>query len=103
MAWWYGTSLLLLVGILGFAPNTDIESWARQEARARLDAAAGSAPPTLEFGTHRFNLVQENRDATWDKFSVRSVRMTEEDDDDEEEDEEEEEGEDEDEDNEDDE
>jgi hypothetical protein len=92
MTWWYGTSLLLLVAILGFAPNTDIESWARQEAQARL-SASGSSHHHL-FGTHSFNLVQENRDATWDKFSVKSVRMTEEDDDDEEEEDEEEEEED---------
>jgi hypothetical protein len=80
----YGSSFLLLVAILGFAPNTDIESWAKAEAMARL-----RSKDSVEFGTHRFNIVQENRDTTWDKFAVRSIRMTEDDDDDDEEEEEE--------------
>jgi hypothetical protein len=84
MTWWYGSSFLLLVAILGFAPNTDIESWAKAEAMARL-----RSKDSVEFGTHRFNIVQENRDTTWDKFAVRSIRMTEDDDDDDEEEEEE--------------
>ena len=89
MTWWYGSSLVLLVAILGFAPNTDIESWAREEAYARLKRSEGGE--SVEFGTHAFNVVQENRDTTWDKFAVRSIRMTEDDDDDDEENEEEEE------------
>jgi ESSS subunit of NADH:ubiquinone oxidoreductase (complex I) len=88
MTWWYGSSLVLLVAILGFAPNTDIESWAKEEAMARLKSKKGGE--AIEFGTHSFNIVQENRDTTWDKFAVRAVRMTEDDDDDDDDDDEEE-------------
>lgn len=75
----------MLVGILGFAPETEIQTWAKQEAQARLKLQDKNQ---LVFGTHYSNLEEESRDTKWDKFSTKSIRMSEDDDDDDDEEEE---------------
>jgi len=55
--WWYGSSLIVLIAILGFAPETDIQVWAKQEAKARIEQKedAGLEPAskqTTTFGKH---------------------------------------------------
>lgn len=93
VAWWYGTSAVLLVGILGFAPNTEITAWAKKEATARLKMKEQGVEEFV-FGTHYQELsLSEAKDA-WEKFSAKAVRMNDDDDDDEEDEDEEEEEED---------
>lgn len=90
MTWFYATSSVLLVAILGFAPETEIETWAKQEARVRL-AMTDAGQGDFEFGVHYQNVAKEATKTKWDKFSLKSMRMTDDDDDDDEEEEEEEE------------
>jgi len=94
MTWWYASSFVLLVAVLGYAPETEISVWAKQEAAARLHLKETGAVTEFEFGKHYQDLVEEQVSAGWDKFSVKSMRMTDEDDDDEDDDDEEEEEED---------
>ena len=79
--WWYTSSFVLLVGIVGFSPDTEIQTWAKHEAQARLKYAQDE----LVFGTHYSNVAEERRDTTWDKFSTKALRMSEDDDDEDEE------------------
>jgi len=90
MTWWYGTSFLLLVGVLGYAPDTRISTWASQEAKARLVAAEQGQVSEFEFGVHYQNVAQEHVRDEWDKFTIKSLKMNDEDDDEEEEENEEE-------------
>jgi len=95
IAWWYGTSLVLIVIALGFTPHTEITAWANKEASARLKLKA-SGVQDFVFGMHYQDLsVAEAKDA-WDMFSTKALRMNDDDDDDdddeEEEDEEDEDG-----------
>ena len=85
MAVWYGTSSVLIVAILGMTPETEIETWAQQEAAVRL----GVPREELEFGTHYLQVRKQQVANKWDKFSTKSTRWDEDDDDDEEEDDEE--------------
>lgn len=87
VAWWYGTSLALLIAIY-FAPETRIEVWAQEEARARL-ALKEKGFEDFQFGVHYASLPQDDQKKRWDKFSAKALRMTDDDDDDEEEEDEE--------------
>jgi len=83
MAWWYGTSFALLVAVLGFAPETEIAVWARQEASARLHLKETGAVESLEFGKHYQDVVESQVESNWDKFTLKSLKMNDDDDDDE--------------------
>ena len=87
IGWWYTTSFIMIVGILGFTPNTDITAWARQEAEARLKLKEAGFEDFV-FGTHYQDLSVEEAKEVWDKFSAKSMRMNDEDDDEEDEEEE---------------
>jgi hypothetical protein len=91
---YYGVSLVMIVGILNFSPDTSIESWAQNEARARL-ALKEKGFTDFEFGKHYSNEAMDEVASGWDKFTAKSIKPGEDDDDDEddedEEDEEEEE------------
>jgi hypothetical protein len=83
MLWWYTTSAILLVGILGFAPQTEITVWAKQEAEARLaiqEESGGTA--VLEFGKHYQDVKSSDTKTFIDSFSSKAMRMNDDDDDD---------------------
>ena len=61
IAWWYTTSAVLLVGILGFAPQTEISVWARQEAEARLQLKEEGFD-NFVFGNHYQKKGPNNKD-----------------------------------------
>lgn len=88
IAVWYTSSFILICAILGTRPDTTIESWAQQEAIARL-AYDGK----LEFGTHYQDIAKPQTNGTWDGFSRKTLKFGDDDDDDEEEEEGEEESE----------
>ncbi|GKY90843.1 hypothetical protein MPSEU_000057100 [Mayamaea pseudoterrestris] len=79
MAVWYGTSLLLLIATLGLTPNTEIETWAKQEATARLAMADNSAA----FGTHHIAKNPTQVAQKWEKFASKATKWDDDDDDDE--------------------
>lgn len=100
MKLWYASSLLLLIAVLGWTPNTEIETWAKGEARLRLQQDDGA----VSFGEHvttpsvgdtksrSVDVVSHDDTArSWDKFVDRSVRWDKDDDDDDEDEVEEEE------------
>lgn len=86
ITWWYTSSFILLVGILGFAPETEITAWAKQEAAARLHLKETGAINELEFGKHYQSMVQDEVNAAWDSFTVKSLKMNDDDDDEDEDD-----------------
>ena len=90
IGWWYATSAVLIIGILGFAPNTEITSWAKQEAAARLKLKEAGVED-FAFGTHYQDLTVSEAKEVWDNFSAKALRMNDDDDDDEDEDDDEEE------------
>jgi hypothetical protein len=81
MAIWYGTSSLLLVAILGMTPDSEIETWAKQEAAARLGMSSDEQAK-LEFGTHYLTVKKQKVAQNWDKFSSKATRWDADDDDD---------------------
>ena len=83
IAWWYGTSFILLVGILGFAPPTEITAWAKKEAEARLKLKEQGVQD-FAFGTHYQDLTVTEAKDVWDKFTTKAMRMNDDDDDDDE-------------------
>jgi ESSS subunit of NADH:ubiquinone oxidoreductase (complex I) len=87
----YATSLILCCIVLFFEPETGIDNWANQEARARLKLKEehGWTNDMFKFGVHYQNLDEDEVKAQWDKFSSKALSMNEDDDDDEEEEEEE--------------
>jgi hypothetical protein len=54
IAWAYTTSFLLIVAVIGWAPDTEITHWAYNEAHARLALASedDNGSVTVPFGTH---------------------------------------------------
>lgn len=82
VAWWYPTSFLLICGILGFEPETDIATWARQEAAARLALKEAGQVTQFTFGKHYQSLSEEDVRKEWDAFNTKSMRMNDDDDDD---------------------
>ena len=85
--WWYSSSFVLICLVLGTTPETDISAWAQKEAAARLQLKAADPSMEFEFGQHYQDKLEEQAKESWDLFSVKAIRMTDEDDDDEEEDE----------------
>ena len=81
IAWWYPTSFIMIVAILTGQPEDSINAWAEQEAAARL-ALREQGMTDLKFGVHYQNLNAEQLKGTWDDFSKKSTRMSDEDDDD---------------------
>jgi hypothetical protein len=82
IAWWYSSSLVIMIGI-AMAPETEISTWATQEAAARL-LLKDQGFTDFQFGTHYQNLKKDERMVTWDKFALKSTKMSEDDDDDDE-------------------
>lgn len=87
IAWWYPTSLVLIVAILAGQPETSINAWAKQEAAARL-ALREKGMTEFTFGVHYQNLSQEELKGAWDDFTSKVTKMTDEDDDDDDDDDE---------------
>eukprot|EP00550_Attheya_septentrionalis_P008296 CAMPEP_0198288802 /NCGR_PEP_ID=MMETSP1449-20131203/7198_1 /TAXON_ID=420275 /ORGANISM="Attheya septentrionalis, Strain CCMP2084" /LENGTH=119 /DNA_ID=CAMNT_0043987017 /DNA_START=163 /DNA_END=522 /DNA_ORIENTATION=- len=83
----FGGAIIALT--LGFAPETEIQTWASNEARARLALKAAGKVDKFEFGTH-YNTPEFMLDFTSLKLDD-PFDEEEDDDEDEEEDEEEEE------------
>jgi hypothetical protein len=81
VAWFYPTSLALIVMILAGAPVTEIEPWAKKEAEARLKLKSEGFTD-FQFGTHYQTLSDDERKSVWDKFSMKATRMNDDDDDD---------------------
>ena len=96
MAWWYGTSFILIVGILGFAPPTEISAWAKKEAAARLKMKEQGVED-FAFGTHYQEMTVAEAKNVWDKFTEKALRMNDDDDEEDEDDEDEDDDEDDDE------
>jgi hypothetical protein len=84
-------AVVLQVAVIGMAPETSIESWARAEAKARLELKEKDPEMKLEFGTHYQDLIKDGQLATWTKFADRATTPGEDDDDDDEDDDDEEE------------
>ena len=74
---------------MGYAPQTEITVWAKQEAAARLQLKEAGVED-FAFGTHYQDLTVSEAKEAWDKFSAKAVRMNDDDDDEDEDDEEEE-------------
>jgi hypothetical protein len=101
-------AVVLQVAVIGMAPETSIESWARAEAKARLELKEKDPDMKLEFGTHYQDLVKEDKDGqvkaftkstdkrkeAWTKFADKATTPGEDDDDDEDEEDEDDEEED---------
>jgi hypothetical protein len=87
----YSLSLVLCIFVLFFTPETGIDNWANQEARARLKLKEehGWTNEMFQFGVHYQNLNDEEIKQHWDKFSSKALKMNEDDDDDDEEEDEE--------------
>ena len=86
VAWFYPLSFFLIVAILGFTPNTEITTWARQEAQARLKLKEAGFTD-FKFGTHYQDLTVNQAQEALEKFNAKALRMNDDDDDDEEEEE----------------
>ncbi|CAJ1970411.1 unnamed protein product [Cylindrotheca closterium] len=77
-------AVVLQAAIIGFAPETSIESWARAEAKARLALKEKDPDMKFEFGTHYQDLIKQDQLDKWTKFSDRAITPGEDDDDDDE-------------------
>ena len=84
---YYGVSLVSIIAILNFSPDTSIEAWAQNEARARLKLK-DQGFTDFEFGKHYQNELMNEEASKWDKFTTKAIKPGEDDDDDEDEDEE---------------
>ena len=73
---------LLQAFVITSSPETTIESWARPEAKARLKLATENPDMTFEFGTHYRDVVVDESEETWTKFSDRATIPGDDDDDD---------------------
>ena len=82
---YYAAAVFLQAAIIGLAPETSIESWARPEAKARLQLAASGSK--FQFGQHYSDVAESNQAELWQKFGDRSVIPGEDDDDDDDDDE----------------
>jgi hypothetical protein len=52
VAWWYGSTALFLGAMFVCSPANDIETWAQQEAAARLQLKAADPSFVPQFGQH---------------------------------------------------
>ena len=64
----YTIAAILIGTALGLAPDTSIQSWAYQEAKARLELKAQGFD-AFEFGTH-YHTTSSN-ELEWDKFNAK--------------------------------
>ena len=85
---YYGVSAIAIFCIINFSPDTTIEAWAEQEARARL-ALKDKGFTDFEFGKHYQDEVMSGHAVDWDKFTSKAIKPGEDDDDDDEDDEDE--------------
>jgi len=92
---YYTVSIVSIICIINFSPDTTIESWAEQEARARL-ALKDKGFTDFEFGKHYQDELLTEESDKWDKFTMKAVKAGEDDDDEDDDDEEEEDDDDED-------
>ena len=88
MLWWYTSSLALIMVIVLYSPDTELSTWARQEAEARLKLKSRGFSD-FEFGVHYQKLVAGETNEQWDQFSWKALHMSEDDDDDDEDEEDE--------------
>ena len=88
----YTLSFVMICCILIFEPETGIDNWANQEARARLKLKEehGWTNDMFQFGVHYQNLNDDEVKEQWDKFSTNALKMNDDDDDDDEDNDEEE-------------
>mmetsp|Transcript_20663 Transcript_20663/g.26662 ORF Transcript_20663/g.26662 Transcript_20663/m.26662 type:complete len:139 (+) Transcript_20663:189-605(+) len=84
---WSAISLFLIVVVEGYAPDTTLESWASNEARARLILKEEKGFTDFKFGQHYQGLLVEEQREAWDKQNLKFLPKD--DDDDEEDDDEE--------------
>jgi hypothetical protein len=89
IGWWYTSSFVLICIVINTTPDTSIQAWASQEARARL-ALKDKGFTDFKFGTHYQSLSKSELKSAWDSLSSKNTRMNDDDDDDEEDEEEEE-------------
>jgi hypothetical protein len=82
---YYTVSAVAIFCIVNFSPDSTIDAWAQQEARARL-ALKAQGFTEFEFGKHYQDEASDMQSAGWDKFTRRAIKSGEDDDDDEEED-----------------
>ena len=99
---YYTVSAVAIFCIVNFSPDTSIEAWAEQEARARL-ALKDKGFTDFEFGKHYQDVLMNEEAANWDKFTSKAIKPGEDDDDDDEDDDDDDEDEDDDDDDDDDE
>ena len=84
---WSTISFFLLVANLGYGPDTTIESWAFNEARARLILKEEKGFTDFKFGNHYQDMLVEEQRAEWDKLNFKMLpKMNDDDDDDDEDD-----------------
>ena len=86
---YYTVSAVAIFCIINFSPDTSIEAWAKQEAKARL-ALKEKGFTDFEFGKHYQDEMMNDEAASWDKFTSKAIKAGEDDDDDEDDDEDEE-------------
>ena len=88
----YVTSALACLGFYLYffmTPDTNIQSWARNEAAARLRLKEEHGFTDFKFGTHYQDKLLDSRRTEWDDLGSKFDPFKEEDDDDDEDDEEE--------------
>mmetsp|Transcript_14537 Transcript_14537/g.21441 ORF Transcript_14537/g.21441 Transcript_14537/m.21441 type:complete len:154 (-) Transcript_14537:278-739(-) len=79
----YGISVILLIMVY-MRPDTNIQTWANEEAQARLDLKARGFD-NFEFGKHYKTQIEGNQEEEWEKFNNKAIKPGEDDDDDDEE------------------
>jgi hypothetical protein len=79
----YAASTILIGLALGFAPDTTINTWAMNEAQARLNLKRSGELEKEEFGV--FYNTKEKEEHDWETFMIRSMNPEEDDDDEEDE------------------
>jgi hypothetical protein len=81
---YYAVGILLQAAVLTFSPETSIESWAREEAKARLYLES-KGQTDFQFGTHYQDIVEKEHLDLWSQFAAKSVSPGDDDDDEDEE------------------
>jgi hypothetical protein len=89
MYFFYAAGILLQAAVLTLAPETSIESWAREEAKARLYLES-KGQTEFEFGTHYQDAVEKEHLELWSRFAAKAVTPGDDDDDDDDDDDEDE-------------
>ena len=82
-------TIMIIIG-LNFTPETSMNTWARNEAAARLILKEEHGFTDFEFGKHYQDEIKKRRPEEWDKLGSKFSPFKDEDDDDEDEDDEEE-------------